>query len=104
MNPENNENKEIIDNEKINIEWIDRYLDSFEWKSKDFIKERWKIIDLLNQIDNLNKDIDIDMQYDKNTKLYYIVKNEKIINQPLTWEEFINKFSGSPESLTNINE
>lgn len=92
MSVENNNTNEIIDNEKINAEWIEKYLDSFEWKSEKFIKERKKILEVLNKIDNQNPSIDIDMQYDKKTWLYYILNDWKINGPALSWENFINRF------------
>lgn len=96
--PENNSTTENIDNEKINIESINNYLNSLENKSKDFIKEREDVIKTLNYAEENNKfnlpAEDIDLLFDKWTKKYYLVlDNWPVSTEWFTGKEFIDKYS-----------
>ena len=76
MSFENNNTEEVIDNEKINAEWIEKYLDSFEWKSEKFIEDRENVLKALNYSERY-RNFDIQSEIEGNQDVDLLFKDWK---------------------------
>lgn len=92
---DNSSRFEIIDNEN-----IDNNLNNLEEKSNISIEERNRALIVLNELDKISNQ-DLDLAYDKETKLYHIIfwNYNKIINSGLTEEN-----SGLTEENLGLTE